>query len=308
VVERGGTQEGAGRLIVSGEDFAIQLLTGLSRAGLLFIVSVGLTLVFGALRVINFAHGSLYMVGAFVTASVVALVGGEVGLLPALLLAGVAAAAVGVIFEVAVLRRLYGKEHLLQLLATYALVLVVADLVRLVWGAQNRTVERPAGLDGSIDVLGGPFPVYSLFIIGAAAAIGIAMWWLMSRTGLGRDIRAAVVDPEMLGGVGVDVRKLFTMVFALGAMLAGLGGAIVAPSGAVGPGMDIDIMVEAFAVTIIGGLGSIPGAIAASFLVAAVESIGGYFWDLSSATIVMFGLVIVLLSIRPQGLFGHVQG
>jgi branched-chain amino acid transport system permease protein len=288
---------------VSGQDFVIQLLTGLSRAGLLFIVSVGLTLVFGALRVINFAHGSLYMVGAFVASSVVALVGGNVGLLPALLLAGVAAAAVGVIFELAVLRRLYGQEHLLQLLATYALVLVLADLVRLVWGAQNRTVARPAGLDGSIRVLGGPFPVYSLFIMGAAAAIGAGMWWLMSRTGLGRDIRAAVVDPEMLGGVGVDVRRLFTTVFALGALLAGLGGAIVAPSGAVGPGMDIEIMVEAFAVTIIGGLGSIPGALAGATIVGLIDAFGVQLAPRLSLAFVFLAMVAVL-AVRPSGLFG----
>jgi branched-chain amino acid transport system permease protein len=285
------------------EDFLIQTLTGLTRAGLLFIVSVGLTLVFGAMRVINLAHGSLYMVGAFLTASVVAAVGGDVGLLPALIVATAAAAAIGASIEVGVLRRLYRQEHLLQLLATYAIVLIIADLVQAVWGASNRTVERPVGLDGSVDILGTPFAVYNLFIIVVALAIGAGLWLLINRTGLGRDIRAAVVDPEMLGGVGVDVARLFTGVFAIGAALAGLAGAIVAPSGAVGLGMDIEIIVEAFAVTIIGGLGSIPGALVGAGIVGLIDAYGIEIAPRLTLAFIFVAMVAVL-AIRPSGLFG----
>ncbi len=288
---------------MSLEDLVIQTLTGLSRAGLLFVVSVGLTLVFGALRVINLAHGSLYMLGAFVTSSAVAWLGGDVGLWPALLLATAAAAAVGVIAEVGVLRRLYGKEHLLQLLATYALVLIIADLVQIVWGTGNRTVDRPAGLDGSVSVLGQGFAVYNLWIIGFALAVGAGLYLLINRTALGRNIRAAIVDPEMLAGVGVNVPLLFTTVFVLGAGLAGAAGAVVAPSGAVGLGMDIDIIVLAFAVTIIGGLGSIPGALAGATIVGLVDSFGIELAPRFTLAFV-FIVMVVVLAVRPTGLFG----
>lgn len=288
---------------MSFEDIVNATLTGLTRAGLLFVVSVGLTLVFGALRVINLAHGSLYMLGAFVTSSAVAWLGGDVGLWPALLLATAAAAAVGVIAEVGVLRRLYGKEHLLQLLATYALVLIIADLVQIVWGTGNRTVDRPAGLDGSVSVLGQGFAVYNLWIIGFALAVGAGLYVLINRTALGRNIRAAIVDPEMLGGVGVNVPLLFTTVFVLGAGLAGAAGAIVAPSGAVGLGMDIEIIVLAFAVTIIGGLGSIPGALVGATIVGLVDSFGIEIAPRFTLAFV-FIVMVVVLAVRPTGLFG----
>jgi branched-subunit amino acid ABC-type transport system permease component len=285
------------------EDIVNATLTGLTSAGLLFVVSVGLTLVFGALRVINLAHGSLYMVGAFVTSSIVAWLGGGVGLWPALLLAAVAAAAVGVIAEVGVLRRLYGKEHLLQLLATYALVLILADLVQIVWGASNRTVDRPAGLDGSVTILGQGFAVYNLWIIGFALAVGAGLYLLLNRSALGRNIRAAIDDPEMLAGVGVNVPLLFTTVFVLGAALAGAAGAVVAPLGAVGLGMDIDIIVLAFAVTIIGGLGSIPGALAGATIVGLVDSFGIEIAPRFTLAFV-FVVMVVVLAVRPTGLFG----
>ncbi|MGH2746090.1 MAG: branched-chain amino acid ABC transporter permease [Thermoleophilaceae bacterium] len=288
---------------MSFDEFVIQVLTGLSRAGLLFIVSIGLSLVFGALRVINLAHGSLYMVGAFVASSVVLTLGGDVGLWPALAVSALVAAAAGVTIEITVLRRLYRREPLLQLLATFAVLLMIADLVELVWGSSDRTVARPAGLEGSIGVLGERFPLYNLFIVVFALAVAAGVWLLVNRTGLGRDIRAAVVDPEMLGGVGVSVPRLFTAVFALGAGLAGMAGAIVAPSSAVGPGMDIDIIVEAFAVTIIGGLGSIPGALVGALMVGMASSFGIFFFpDLALALI--FLVMVLVLAVKPAGLFG----
>lgn len=289
---------------MSFDEFVVQFLSGLSRAGLLFIVAAGLSLVFGALRVINLAHGSLYMIGAFVTSSVVLGVGGDVGVWPALLAAAAIAGATGLVIEVGVLRRLYGREPLLQLLATFAVLLIVSDLVKMIWGAENRTVARPAGLEGSVELFGGArFPVYNLFIIGFALAIGIGLWLLMNRTGLGRDIRAAIVDPQMLSGVGVSVPRLFTTVFVLGAALAGMGGAVVAPASAVGPGMDIDILIEAFAVTIIGGLGSIPGALIGATIVGLTQSFG-IFYAPDYALAFIFLVMVLVLAVRPSGLFG----
>lgn len=288
---------------MSLQDFVAQLLAGLTRAGLLFIVSAGLSLVFGAMRVINLAHGSLYMLGAFTSFSVVKVVGGDVGLVPALLVAAVVTAAVGVVIETGVLRRLYQHEHLLQLLATYALVLVIADIVRYLWGSQNRAVTRPAGLRGSIDVLGSAFPLYNLFIIIFALVIGAGLWFLVNRTGLGRDIRAAIVDPEMLGGVGVNVARLFTTVFVIGSALAGIAGAVVAPSSAIGLGMDIEILIEAFAVTIIGGLGSIPGALIGAAIVGLTDSFGILFIPRLTLALIFLALAAVL-AVRPSGLFG----
>ncbi len=285
------------------DQFVIQLLAGLTRAGLLFIVSAGLSLVFGALRVINLAHGSLYMVGAFVTATIVAKVGGTIGLLPALVGAAAVAGVIGFVIEAGFLRRLYAKEHLLQLLATYAVVLVVGDAVRFIWGPTNRVVASPAGLEGSIGVAGGRFPVYSIFIIVFALAVGVGLWLLVNRTSLGRDIRAAIVDPDMLAAVGVNVPRLFTIVFVVGAALAGIAGAIVAPSSAVGLGMDIDIIIEAFAVTIIGGLGSIPGALVGAALVGIADSFGILLAPRLTLAFIFLAMAIVL-AIRPSGLFG----
>ncbi len=285
------------------DDLVIQLLAGLTRAGLLFIVAAGLSLVFGAMRVINLAHGSVFMVGAFVASSVVAVVGGEYGLLPALAVSAIAAAAVGLGIEMGVLRRLYGREHLLQLLATFAIVLIVSDLVRLGWGEENLSVTRPAALAGSVDVVGNPFPVYNLFIIGLALVVGAALWLLINRTGLGRNIRAAIVDPQMLGGVGVNVARLFSGVFVLGSGLAGLAGAVAAGSGAVGLGMDVDIIVQAFAVTIIGGLGSIPGALVGAGIIGLIDAFGILFVPRLALALIFLAMAIVL-AVRPSGLFG----
>lgn len=288
---------------MSFEEFVIQLLAGLSRAGLLFIVSAGLSLVFGALRVINLAHGSLYMLGAFVTATIVGKVGAAAGLFVALLAGAAFVALVGVVIEIGILRRLYRQEHLLQLLATYGVVLVIADVVRFIWGPTNRSVAAPQALRGSITVVGESFPTYNLFIIVFAVVVGAALWMLVNRTSLGRDIRAAIVDPEMLAAVGVNVPRLFTIVFAVGAALAGMAGAIVAPSGAVGLGMDIDIIIEAFAVTIIGGLGSITGALVGAALVGIADSFGILLAPRLAVAFIFLAMAIVL-AIKPSGLFG----
>lgn len=291
---------------MDAQAFLLQLLTGLSRAAILFIVAAGLSLVFGALRIVNVAHGSFYMVGAFVAATVMRSVAGLGGLVLALVAAAGVVAALAALVEVAVLRRLYTSEHLLQLLATFALVLVFADVVQLFWGAQPRRVTQPKLVGGSVAFGGIIFPKYSLFLIGVALVLALALWALMTRTSLGRDIRAAVSDPEMLRMVGVDVPLLFTVVFALGGALAAVGGVLVAPQSTARLGMDIDIIVESFAVVIIGGLGSLVGTAVGALLVGLTFTFGIFFFPQAALGIVFVVLIAVLMW-RPYGLFGVLE-
>lgn len=283
--------------------FLLFAMGGLADAAYLFIVTAGLSLVFGALRVINMAHGSLYMVAAFVTVVVAGQIGGSAGFLPALIAAVIAAAAVGILIELFVLRRIYGQEHLVQLLATYAVSLVVAGAVRIAFGVNYRTMASP--IPGHVAILGYDYSAYSLAMIVAAVVIAAGVWALMFRTALGRNIRAAVSDPELLNATGVNVTRLYTTVFAIGAGLAGLGGVIVAPSQAVNGTMDTDILVLAFAISVIGGLGSIIGSAVGAVIVGEVISFGLVNPVTNNfALAFVFIIMVVVLTIRPWGLFG----
>ncbi|MGH8926114.1 MAG: branched-chain amino acid ABC transporter permease [Acidimicrobiia bacterium] len=285
----------------------LQLLTGLSRAAVLFIVASGLSLVFGALRIVNIAHGSFYMLGAFLATTVATLVGGSLGFVAAIVAAAVVAAALAVVVERGILRRLYGKEHLLQLLATFALLLIVGDLVRFFWGEQARSIRQPEFLRGPIRVALGDavlvFPRYGVFLIVVAVLLAWGLSLLINRTGLGRDIRAAVSDPEMLGMVGVNVPSLFTGVFALGAGLAAVGGVLAAPQSTVLLGIDVDIIIESFAVVIIGGLGSLIGTAVGALLVGLTFAFGIVLVP-DAALAIVFVVMAAVLVWRPSGLFG----
>jgi branched-subunit amino acid ABC-type transport system permease component len=281
----------------------IQLLSGLSRAAVLFIVAAGLSLVFGALRVVNIAHGSFFMVGAFLATTAATWMGGLPGFFLAVLVAPLAVGALSTVVEVGVLRRLYGREHLLQLLATAAVLLIVADATRHFWGERPRRVRAPEVLRGPVDVVGRSFPKYSLFLIVVAIVLAVALWFLMNRTPFGRDVRAAVSDPEMLSMVGVNTSTLFTKVFALGAALAGFGGALVAAQSTVLLGMDVDIIVESFAVVIIGGLGSLLGTLVGSVIVGVTFSFAILYYP-DAALAVVFVVMAIVLVWRPSGLFG----
>lgn len=284
----------------------LQTMTGLSRAAVLFIVAVGLSLVFGAMRIVNIAHGSFYMVGAFLAVTVSGLLGGLLGFLGALVVVPLLVAVLGGLIEVTALRRLYGKEHLLQLLATFAFLLIISDAVRFVYGERPRSVRTPSFASGALEVGGTFFPRYSVFLIVMAIAIGAGLWLLLSRSGLGRTIRAAVDDPQMLGMVGVNVPRLFTIVFALGAGLAGVGGVLAAPQTTVLLGMDVDFIIEAFAVVIIGGLGSLVGTAVGAVLVGVTFALGITIFPQAALAIVFLVLVAVLVW-RPYGLFGTVE-
>lgn len=289
------------------QGLVLQLLTGLSRAAILFIVASGLSLVFGALRIVNLAHGSFYMLGAFIATTVAVTVGGTWGFLAAIAAAILLVTAVSVLVEISVLRRLYGQEHLLQLLATFAVLLILGDVVRFFWGSQIRSLRPPAFLQGPVRLPMGEtvvvFPKYGFFLIAVAIALAVGLALMMSRTGLGRDIRAAVSDPEMLGMVGVNVPRLFTRVFGLGAALAAVGGVLAAPQSSVTLGMDIDIIIASFAVVIIGGLGSLGGTAVGALLVGITFAIGIVFVPQAAMAIVFLVMVAVLVW-RPSGLFG----
>jgi len=280
------------------------IMSGLHHASILFIVAAGLTLVFGVLRVINMAHGSLYMIGAFVAASVIQQTGGAGGFWLALLAAPVAVGLVGAVIEFGVLRRIYQAEHVVQLLATYALILIFDDLVKMIWGAEYKSVSAPAALAGSIRIGDQSVPVYNLFVITWALILAAALWLLIYRTGLGRLIRAAVEDAEMLEALGVNIPRIFSSVFIIGAFLAGLGGVLVAPRGSIGLGMDLDILIEAFVVAVIGGLGSFPGALLGAGIIGMMYSFGTQIAPQMAMAFVFLAMVIVLI-IRPWGLFGE---
>lgn len=283
---------------------ALLIMAGLTRASILFTVAAGLTLVFGVLRVINMAHGSLYMIGAFVAASVIQRVGGAGSFWLALVAAPLAVAAIGAVVEVGVLRRIYRAEHVVQLLATYALILVADDLVKMTWGAEYKSVSVPGALAGSLPIGGRPFPLYNLFVIVWALLLAAGLWGLIYRTGLGRLIRAAVDDAETLEALGVNIPLIFSAVFVIGAFLAGLGGVLVAPLGSIGLGMDVTILIEAFVVAVIGGLGSFPGALLGAGIIGMMFSFGITVAPRMAMAFIFLAMVIVLI-IRPWGLFGE---
>jgi len=291
---------------VTGGQFLLFAVGGLANAAYLFIVTAGLSLVFGALRIINMAHGSLYMIAAFVTVVVANQLGASFGFWTGLLAALALTGLIGAIVEIVVLRRIYGQEHLVQLLGTYALSLIVAGLVRLVFGANYRSVRPPGIVSGSVTVAGFRYSGYALFMIAAAILIAVGVYLLLYRTRLGRNIRAAVSDPELLNVSGVNVARLYTTVFVIGAGLAALGGAIVAPSQAVGPTMDTDVLVLAFAISVIGGLGSIVGSVVGALIVGEVISFGlNNPYTNPFALAFVFIVMAAVLTVRPWGLFGR---
>ncbi|HET7874160.1 MAG TPA: ABC transporter permease [Methylomirabilota bacterium] len=283
----------------------IQLLSGLANAMFLFLIASGLTLIFGVTRIVNFAHGSFYMLAAYLTYSLVGWLplGGAAFYLGALL-AALAVAAVGGLVEVTLLRRVYRAPELYQLLLTFALVLVVADAVRFLWGADNKTGPAAPGLAGSARVLGQLFPTYDLAIIAFGPLVALGLWWLFYRTRWGILIRAATQDREMVAALGVDQSRLFTGVFVLGSFLAGLGGALQVPRLAITTVMDTTVIVEAFVVVVVGGMGSVWGALLASLLIGVLNAFGILIFPRISIVLIFIVMAVVLI-VRPWGLLGR---
>ena len=241
---------------MSMDAFAVQFLGGLAGASTLFLIAVGLSLIFGVTRIVNFAHGSFYMLGIYVAYSVVARFGGTVpGFWASLLIAALAVAVMGVIIELLLLRRVYQAPELFQLLATFAVVLIVRDATLALWGPEDLLGPRAPGLKGSVEILGRQFPQYDLVLIFIGPAVLALLWFMLARTRFGVLIRAATQDREMVGALGVNQAWLFTAVFGLGAFLAALGGALQAPREPANLGLDLVAIGEAFVVVVVGEIG-----------------------------------------------------
>jgi len=295
----------------------VQLLNGLAGASSLFLVGAGLSLIFGVTRIVNFAHGSFYMLGIYIAYMLADKLGGGMWFWPSLLLASIAVGVIGAIVEVALLRRVYRAPELFQLLATFALMLVIKDAALWMWGAEDLLGPRAPGLSGAVDILGRRFPTYDLFLIVVGPLVLGLLWLLLTKTRWGTLVRAATQDREMVGALGVNQAWLFTAVFALGTMLAGLGGALQLPREPANLGLDLSTIGDAFVVVVVGGMGSIPGAYVAALLIAEIKAICigigtvewfGIAFSFSKLTLVVEFLVMaVVLVVRPWGLMGKPQ-
>ena len=296
-----------------------QILNGLQFGVMLFLMAAGLTLIFGVMGLINLAHGSLYMVGAFAAAATAAATG---SFLLALLASLAAAASAGALVELTVIRRLYDRDHLDQVLATFALILIFSEGTRWLFGSFPLFLDIPDALSGTVTLpFGIAYPLYRLTIIAIGLAIALGLFALVSRTRIGIQIRAGEHDREMIAALGVDISRLYTLVFALGAALAGLAGALIGAIQSVQVGMGEPVLILAFVVIVIGGIGSIKGALVGAILVGLTDTLGrsllpaffGIFMDPSAATSVgsslasmaIYILMAAVLLFRPTGLFGR---
>ena len=298
---------------------AIQLLNGLASASALFLVSAGLTLIFGVTRIVNFAHGSLYMLGAYVAYSAGATLSASLGrgapaFWTAIVVAALAVAVIGALIEALLLKRLYDAPELLQLTATFGVVLIVRDVVLALWGPEDLLGPRAPGLDGAVILLGRAVPEYDLFLVAVGPIVLVLLTWLVTRTRFGVVVRAASENRVLTAALGIDQARLYTAVFALGAFLAGLAGALQLPREPANLGMDLAIVADAFVVTVVGGLGSIPGAFLAAVIIGLTKAL-----CIALGTVDMFGasvafpkltlvaefvVMAIVLAVRPHGLLG----
>ncbi len=278
-----------------------QLLNGLQWGLMLFLLAAGLTLVFGIMDMINLAHGSLYMVGAYLIATLTSVTGSWV---TGVLLGVVSTAALAVLLEVSVLRRLYQRDHLSQVLGTFAILLMCNEAVRIIWGPQPLPLNTPQALSGPVQLWPGlTYPAYRLFIIGVGLAVALALYWAVTRTRLGMQVRAGAANREMALAMGVNVPRLFTGVFALGAALCAIAGGMLGPLLSVQVGMGENILILAFVVIVIGGIGSIRGAFMGAVLVGLVDTAGRTLLPMTVASILIYVLMAAVLFWKPQGLF-----
>jgi branched-chain amino acid transport system permease protein len=279
---------------------AEQLLNALQMGVLLFLISSGLSLIFGLMHVVNLAHGALYMVGAYFALTVVRHVD---SFMLALVLAPLLTAVLGAVLERLLLRRTYGRGMHPQVLLTFGLVFCFDELVRIIWGSQIQTIELPAALAGTFTIGGMLVPAYRTFVVVVGVVAIAALLLLFNRTRLGAQVRASVDDREMAAALGIDVKRLFTVLFALGAALAGLGGALAVPLFTAYPGMGSEILISALVVVVVGGMGSLMGALLASMLVA-FAMVFGQVVLAEFATAMIYVVLIGVLLFRPQGLMG----
>jgi branched-subunit amino acid ABC-type transport system permease component len=275
-------------------------LDGLAFGGLVFLLAAGLSVIFGLMDVLNLAHGSFYMLGAYAGVSVLQATG---SFWLALLIAPLCLAVIGALMETVLFRRVYGQGHLSQVLLTFGFTLIFVDLVRWGYGPETRSIPAPSALGGVASFLGVRYPLYRLFVIGVAAALAVAMIVFWRRSRVGAILRAAVVDRQMVGMLGIDVNRVFTLTFSAGAALAGFAGVIAGPYLSVYPGMDDVVLVLALVVVVIGGLGSIEGAVVGAVILGMANSFGTFYLQQFAVSLV-FAVMAVILLVRPTGLFG----
>ena len=283
--------------------FLVQVLTGLSSAAAVFLVASGLSIIFGVTRVVNFAHGSFYMLGAFFAYTFTSQLTSVVGFWVAMLLSAITVGLIGVVVEILILRRVYQAPELFQLVATFGVILVIQDLALLVWGAEDLMGPLAPGLDSTVNIFGTLLPEYDLALIALSLIVLVALWLLFNRTRWGCLVRAATEDREMVGALGVNQTWLFTGTFFLGSLLAGLGGAAQSPKGGANLLMDFEILAPIFVVVVIGGMGSILGAYFAAVLIFEFNAFGILILP-ESTLVLMFLLMAVVLIVRPWGLLG----
>jgi branched-subunit amino acid ABC-type transport system permease component len=287
---------------VSPEVFVQQALNGISFGALLFILAAGLSLIFGMMDVVNLAHGGFYMLGAYVTLALVQRTG-QFWL--ALFVAPIAVGLLGLVLEPLLLRRLRGR-HLDQVLLTIGVSLVIADVIGLTFGREIHSIPLPPGLDRSVAVMGGDYPVYRLFVIGFGIALAVVLSAVHRRTRLGALIRAGVDDAQMLDALGIDIDRVFARTFAVGAGLAGLAGVIAAPVFGIFPGMDTEALIYSLIVVVVGGLGTLSGAVAGAGLVGPADTFGKVLLP-QFALALIFAIMALVLLLRPTGLLGRVR-
>ncbi|HEY9215086.1 MAG TPA: branched-chain amino acid ABC transporter permease, partial [Ancylobacter sp.] len=294
-----------------------QAVNGLASAAGLFLVAAGLSIIFGVTRIVNMAHGSFYMLGIYLAASIARSWPGALGFWGGIVVAVLVVALIGAVTEIVLLRRIYKAPELYQLLATFALLLVINDATLAIWGPEDILGPRAPGLTGSVELLGRRLPEYDIFLALAGPAVLLGLYLVLARTRFGRLIRAATEDREMVAALGINEALLFTAVFALGAGIAGLGGALQMAREPANLSLDLSVLGDAFVVVVVGGMGSIPGAYLAAVLVAEVKAlctalgvveIAGFTFNMSKLTLVAEFLVMaVVLVVRPHGLFGRPQ-
>ena len=279
----------------------IELLNSLSLGMNLFIIASGLTLIFGVLRIVNFAHGAFFMVGAYVCYTVVSQMESASAFWLGVVASAVVLALLALVVERLLLRHLYRRDHLMQLLFTFALVLLLGDVVKMIWGTDQHSVSYPAGLDGAVNLGITSYPSYLLFLCAVGPVIALSLWLLLERSPFGRLIKAATEDREMLSALGINVPLVYTLVFVGGSALAGIGGALAAPRAAVTPGMDTTLIVECFIIVIIGGLGSLWGSFIGALILGFLITFGSVLfpeWELVLTYVLMLGILLW----RPWGL------
>ena len=278
-----------------------QSSTGLIVGALLFLVAAGLTLIFGVLGVINFSHGSFYMLGAYIALSAYRFTGSYI---LATLAAGLGVGLFGLVFERFFMRRVYNADVLMQLLVCYAFILILDDVVKIIWGPEFQSMGMPAAFEAPpLFIGGGIVPVFYLYLIAAAGLIALVLWYILAKTRLGKVVRAAANNPTMTSALGLNTSLIYACVFAIGGLLAGMAGGLAAPVRSMSPGMGFSILIESFIVTVIGGMGSVSGALVGALLIGLVRSFGSIGFPLFVEGIMFLAMVLILV-LKPSGLLG----